>query len=196
VEPVSVVPRAPKKVYPVFLRLEDERVVVVGAGPVAASKLDGAIAAGARVTVIAPQISPGCRRDDVTLVEREVVEADLDGARFVIAAATPEVNARVGVWARARGLFVNAVDDVDAATAYLGGVVRRGGVTVSISTGGAAPALAALLRESLDALLPEDLDTWLAEAAGRREAWRASGIDLAARRELLRAALTRKGEPS
>jgi hypothetical protein len=53
-----------------------------------------------------------------------------------------------------------------------------------------------LLRESLDALLPEDLDTWLTEAAAKREAWRAAGIDLAARRELLRAALVRKGEPS
>jgi len=189
-------PRAPRKVYPVFLRLDGEPVVVVGAGPVAASKLDGIVAAGAQVTVIAPEVSAGCRRADITVIERAVREDDLDGARFVIAAATPEVNREVGAWARARGLFVNAVDDADTATAYLGGVVRRGGVTVSISTGGAAPALAALLRESLDALLPEDLDTWLADATARREAWRGSGIDLAARRELLRAALIRKGEPS
>lgn len=188
--------RAPRPVYPVFLRLDGEPVVVVGAGAVAAAKLDGLLAAGARITIVSPAIAPACRRPGVALVERAVVESDLDGARFVIAAATPAVNREVAAWARARNLFVNAVDDADTATAYLGGVVRRGGVTVSISTGGAAPALAGLLRESLDALLPEDLDTWLAEAAAKREAWRASGIDLAARRELLRAALVRKGEPS
>jgi siroheme synthase-like protein len=183
--------RQARPVYPVFLRLDGEPVLVVGAGAVAAGKLDGLLAAGARITIVSPAIAPACRRPSVSIVERAVVESDLDGVRFVIAAATPEVNRGVAAWARARNLFVNAVDDADTATAYLGGVVRRGGVTVSVSTGGAAPALAALLRESLDALLPEDLDTWLAEAAARREAWRAAGVDLAARRELLRAALTR-----
>jgi siroheme synthase-like protein len=188
--------RPPRKVYPVFLRLDGEPVLVVGAGPVAAGKLDGLIAAGARITIVAPEVTPACRRPGIALAERAVAPTDLDDARFVIAAATPAVNATVGAWARERGLFVNAVDDADTATAYLGGVVRRGGVTVSISTGGAAPALAALLRESLDALLPEDLDTWRAEASDRREAWRAAGIDLAGRRELLRATLTGPpGEP-
>jgi siroheme synthase-like protein len=191
-------PREPRPVYPVFLRLESERVLVVGAGTVAAGKLAGLVAAGARITIVAPAIADACRRPGITLVERAVIEADLDAVRFVIAAATPEVNRAVAGWARARNLFVNAVDDADTASAYLGGVVRRGGVTVAISTGGAAPALAALLRESLDALLPEDLDQWLAEAGSRREVWRASGLDLGARRELLRQVLTRKpeGEPS
>ena len=184
-----------RPVYPVFLRLDGERVLVVGAGAVAASKLENLLVAGARVRLVAPVIAAACRRPGITIIEREVVEADLDGVRFVVAAATPLVNREVAEWARARNLFVNAVDDADTATAYLGGVVRRGGVTVSISTGGAAPALAALLRESLDALLPEDLDQWLAEAASRREAWRAAGIDLAARRELLRQALIAKGTP-
>jgi siroheme synthase-like protein len=190
-----VMSRAPRPVFPVFLRLEGEPVLVVGGGAVAAGKLAGLVAAGARIALVAPIVAAACRRPGVAIAEREVVAADLDGARFVIAAATPEVNRAVAGWARARNLFVNAVDDADTATAYLGGVVRRGGVTVSISTGGAAPALAALLRESLDALLPEDLDRWLAEAAGRREAWRAAGIDLEARRELLRQALIANGVP-
>lgn len=182
-------PRVPAEVYPVFLRLAEQPVLVVGAGPVAAQKLDGLCAAAARVTIVAPVIAAACRRPDVTIHERAVAEHDLDGARFVIAAATPAVNSTVAAWARARNLFVNAVDDAATATAYLGGVVRRGPVTVAISTGGAAPALAGLLRESLDALLPDDLDAWVAAAAERREAWRAAGVDLAARRELLRAAL-------
>ena len=68
-----------------------------------------------------------------------------------MAAATPEVNRDVARLAEARHVFVNAVDDPPNATAYLGGVVRRDGVTLAISTAGHAPALAGLLREALDA---------------------------------------------
>ncbi len=68
-----------------------------------------------------------------------------------MAAAPPEVNRQVVVAAEARRVFVNAVDDPPNATAYLGGVVRRYGVIVAISTGGRAPALAGLMREALDA---------------------------------------------
>ncbi len=82
----------------------------------------------------------------------------------MVAAAPPEVNRQVLAAAEARQLFVNAVDDPPHATAYLGGVVRRDGVTVAISTGGRAPALAGLLREALDAWLPDDLDAWMAAA--------------------------------
>ena len=67
--------------------------------------------------------------------------------------------------------------------------MRRGDVTVAISTGGAAPALAGLLREALDHVLPEDLDEWLDIARRDRAAARADGLDLNARRERLRAAL-------
>ena len=91
-------------------------------------------------------------------IERRAFEpADLDGAWFVVAAAPPEVN-RAGRAARpsARHVFVNAVDDPPNATAYLGGVVRKQGVTLAISTDGRAPALAGLLREGLEALLPDD----------------------------------------
>ena len=68
--------------------------------------------------------------DGVDLVERGFVPADLDGARWVVAAATPEVNREVAGAAAARGVFVNAVDDVASASAYLGGVIRRGPAVV------------------------------------------------------------------
>src|SRR5678815_2701280 len=116
--------REPRPIYPVFLRLAGEPVVVVGAGAVAAAKLDGLLAAGARITIVSPAIVPACRRPGIALVERTVVESDLDGARFVIAAATPAVNREVAAWARARNLFVHAGDDPDVAAADLGGGVR------------------------------------------------------------------------
>ena len=181
------------RVYPVFLRLEDEPVVVVGGGTIAAGKLAGLLAAGARVTVVAPAIAAACRRPEVTLIERGFAPAELDGARFVIAAATPAVNREVAAAARARNLFVNAVDDPAAASAFLGGVVRRAGVagdvTIAISTGGEAPALAGLLREALDAALPADLDGWLATARAHRDRWRRDGTPIALRRDDLLDAL-------
>jgi uroporphyrin-III C-methyltransferase/precorrin-2 dehydrogenase/sirohydrochlorin ferrochelatase len=178
-------------------------VLVVGGGTVAAGKLDGLLAAGALVTVVAPAIVPACRRDGVALVERAFVDDDLDGVRFVVAAATPEVNRAVAAAAAPRNLFVNAVDDTASASAYLGGVIRRGDVTVAISTGGSAPALAGLLREALDAALPEELDAWLEVARAYRVNWKHNATPIALRRAHLLEALiaarthaTREEKPS
>jgi uroporphyrin-III C-methyltransferase / precorrin-2 dehydrogenase / sirohydrochlorin ferrochelatase len=177
--------------YPVFLRLAGLPVVVVGGGPVAAQKLAGLVAAGAVVTVIAPAICAAVRAHGVATVERAFAPADLDGARWVVAAAPPEVNREVAAAAAARGLFVNAVDDPASATAYLGAVVERGPAVLAISTGGAAPALAGLLREALDALLPDDLARWVDVARAARPAWKRAGTPIAERRPLLARALAR-----
>ena len=206
--------------YPAFLKLDGLRVVVVGGGPVAAGKLDGLVAAGARVIVVAPRICDEIRvrpdviapptssatdaprdrlalevpRGRVVLVERGFLSRDLEGARWVVAAAPPEINQQVAAAATARGLFVNAVDDTSAATAYLGGVVRRGGVEVAISTGGAAPALAGLLREALDALLPEDVARWVDIAKQARVDWKRERVPMPERRpRLLQALVERYG---
>ena len=177
--------------YPVFLKLEGLPVVIVGGGPVAASKLRGLLDAGARITVVAPQIVDAIRAENVTLIETEFCPAHLAGAYWVVAAATPAVNLDVATAAAARGLFVNAVDDKTAATAYLGGVVRRGPIELAISTGGLAPALAGLLREALDAILPEDLEEWIAVAKRARLDWKRDGVPMEQRRPLLLRALDR-----
>jgi uroporphyrin-III C-methyltransferase / precorrin-2 dehydrogenase / sirohydrochlorin ferrochelatase len=177
--------------YPVFLRLAGRRVVLVGGGAVAAGKLDGLLAAGAQVTVVAPDIRPELERVGVTLVRRPFEPADLDAAWWVVAAAPPEVNRQVQAAAEARRLFVNAVDDPPNASAYLGGVVRRSDVTIAISTGGRAPALAGLLREALDAWLPSDLETWLQASDEARRRWRTEGVPMGARRPQLLETLNR-----
>jgi uroporphyrin-III C-methyltransferase/precorrin-2 dehydrogenase/sirohydrochlorin ferrochelatase len=179
--------------YPVFLKLDGLPVVVVGGGTVAAGKLAGLLDAGARVTVIAPSITGAIRAHgpQVALVERGFAAGDLDGARWVVAAATPEVNREVAAAAAARGLFVNAVDDVASASAYLGGVIRRGSAVIAVSTGGLAPALAGLLREALEAVLPEDLERWIDVARAARAGWKRAGTPIAERRPLLLRALGR-----
>lgn len=176
--------------YPVFLKLDGAHVLVVGGGPVAASKLDALIAAGAIITVVAPEVVPEIRRR-ATVIERAFVEQDLADVQWVVAAATPEVNREVAAAAAARGLFVNAVDDTAVASAYLGGVVRRGPVEIAISTNGLAPALAGLLREALEALLPDDLDKWITVAQQARREWKLEKIPMPERRPLLLRALDR-----
>ena len=175
--------------FPIFLKLAGRRVVVVGGGAVAASKLDVLVRAGADVTVVAPEVHSAIHASGVRVVERAFLPSDLDEVWIVVAAATPAVNAEVAREAEARQLFVNAVDDPAHASAYLGGVVRRAGVTIAISTNGEAPALAGVLREGLDAVLPEDLERWTASARAMRLRWKAEGVPMAERRPQLIAAL-------
>jgi uroporphyrin-III C-methyltransferase/precorrin-2 dehydrogenase/sirohydrochlorin ferrochelatase len=179
------------ELLPIFLHLRGRRVVLVGAGPVGASKLGQLLAAGAEVRVIAPEVHADVAAAPVQIERREFVASDLDDAWLVVAAATPEVNRQVADAAEARRIFVNAVDDPPNATAYLGGVVRRDGVTLAISTSGEAPAIAGMLREGFDALLPRDLAIWMATARDSRRDWRAEGVPMEKRRPLLLKALNR-----
>lgn len=175
--------------FPTFLKLAGRRVVVVGGGPVAASKIASLLAAQAAITVVAPDVVDEIVQSGVEVVRRRFVPADLDEAWFVVAAAPPEVNRDVAAAGEARHLFVNAVDDPAHASAYLGGVVRKHGVTLAISTDGRAPALAGLLREGLEATLPEDLREWMAAADAARQEWRNTGLPMTARRPQLLAAI-------
>ena len=178
--------------FPAFLKLAGRRVVVVGGGPVAGSKVRALLDAGADVTVVAPEVWDQIANAGVVYVRRPFQARDLDGAWLVVAAAPPAVNREVAEAAGERRLFVNAVDDPPNASLYLGGVVRRSGLTVAISTDGRAPALAGLLRQALDALLPaEQVERWLAEADRLRAEWRRTGVPMPDRRPQLLDALVR-----
>ena len=161
---------------PLFLNLTGRQVVLVGDGPVASAKRRLLDAAGAIVRPVSPEAFR---------------EADLDDAWLVITTADANVNARVARAAESRRVFVNAADDPRHASAYLSGVVERDGVAIAISTEGAAPGLTGLLREALDALLPDDVGQWLEEARLQRNEWKRNGVPLAERRPLLLEALNR-----
>ena len=189
---------------PLFVNLNGRAVVLVGGGRVAAGKLQQLLTAGARVRLISPEISEevgtvveraSARRPinntapPVDIAPRAFVPEDLDGAWLAVAAATPEVNRAVAQAAETRRVFVNAVDDPPNASAFLSGVVRRDGVTLAISTSGDAPALTALLREAIDAVLPSDLDAWMKLARAERIVWRREGVPMEQRKPLLLRAL-------
>src|SRR5262245_29539879 len=178
--------------FPVFLKLEGRSVLLVGGGAVASARLAELVKAGALVTVVAPNVRPAILSfPGVIVAEREFHPSDLDRVWFAVAAATPEVNRRVAEAAAERRVFVNAVDDAERASAYTGGVFRRGGVTIAVSTEGRAPALAGLLREGLEAVVPEDVEAWVASARRLRHEQRAAGVSMADRRPLLLHALNR-----
>lgn len=186
--------------FPLFLKLSSRPVLLVGGGPVATSKALTLAEAGARVTVVSPELTPAlaalATARGWSVRARAFSPADLDGMWLTVAAAPPAVNAAVAAAADAARIFVVAVDDPPSASAYGAGIVRRAGVTIAVSTGGQAPALAGLLREGLDALLPEELEIWLAEAGRLRPLWRAAGVPMAERRPLLLQALNRLYEAS
>jgi len=184
------------ELLPLFLNLTGRDVLLVGGGRVAESKLRQLLAAGARVRVVAPAIAASIREAGVTVVERGVEPGDLDGVWLVVAAATPAVNRAVAEAAETRRIFVNAVDDPANATAFLSGVVRRDGVTMAISTSGDAPALTSLLRESIDAVLPPDLATWVMTARDQRVRWRRTAVPMDARKPLLLRALNLLYQPA
>jgi len=180
---------------PLFLKLTGRSVLLVGGGPVATAKARTLADAGAAVTVVSPELTPEltalAAAQGWPVRARAVAPSDLDGAWLVIAGAPPEINRQVAAAAEERRIFTVSVDDPGNSSAYGGGVIRRGGVTVALSTDGEAPALAGLLREGLEALLPDDLASWLDEARRLRTAWRSTAVPMAERRPLLLAALNR-----
>ncbi|MGE3666609.1 MAG: NAD(P)-dependent oxidoreductase, partial [Steroidobacteraceae bacterium] len=166
--------------FPVFLDLQDRDVLVVGGGTVALRKIETLRSAGARVTVIAATIHEDLQRiaaqGAIRLVQRRFEAADIAGPHlprpWLIVAATdePAVNATTARAAQAAGIVCNVVDDRELSSALMPAIIDRSPVQIAVSTGGASPVLARLIRERLETLLDESLGP-LARFAER---WRAS----------------------
>lgn len=137
--------------YPANLVLDGRRVLVVGAGAVAARKVEGLLACGADVTVVAPAVGAEVQAladaDRVRLEPRPYRTDDLDGAWLAVTATDdPAVNRAVFDDGEARRVWVNAADDPRSCSFTLPSVVRQGPVMVTVATGGHSPALATWLR--------------------------------------------------
>jgi uroporphyrin-III C-methyltransferase/precorrin-2 dehydrogenase/sirohydrochlorin ferrochelatase len=161
--------------YPVVLDLDGRRCVVVGGGTVAEHKARGLLEAGAAVTVIAGEVTDGiaalCARGNAAVVARPYAEGDLAGAFLVIAATDdPSVNARVHAEAKQRAVLLNAVDDAAHCDFAAPSVLRRGDLTIAVSTSGQAPALARRVRELLEGRFGPEWGTLVEVLAGAREA--------------------------
>jgi siroheme synthase-like protein len=143
--------------YPVFLKLRGLPVLVVGAGEVGARKIAGLLAAGADVTVVAPEaidaVAKAASKGRITWCERAFEPEDVDG-KVLVVAATPEseVGEAVARASRERGAWVNVSDDPDLCSFYLPSVVDRKPLQIAVSTAGASPAYARELRKRFERL--------------------------------------------
>ncbi|UQX87205.1 uroporphyrinogen-III C-methyltransferase [Jatrophihabitans telluris] len=142
---------------PLLLDLTDRLVVVVGGGGVATRRVEGLVAGGARLTVIAPNISPAITALGVRSQVRAFVDGDLDGAWLVVAATDdPEVNAAVAAEAERRRIFCVRADDATGGTARVPSVLRSGGLTLSVNAGD-DPRRAVAVRNAIAAALDTGL---------------------------------------
>jgi precorrin-2 dehydrogenase/sirohydrochlorin ferrochelatase len=142
------------KTYPIFAIIEDKPCLVVGGGAVGERKVADLIVAGARVTVVSrtltPELAALADRGEIRYLPEDFAAAQVEGMALVMAATDdPEVNAAVFAAAQARAIWVNVADDPEHCSFIVPAQVRRGELTLAISTGGASPALASQLRQDL-----------------------------------------------
>jgi precorrin-2 dehydrogenase/sirohydrochlorin ferrochelatase len=163
--------RAEPPLFPIAVRLENVPCLVVGGGRVAARKTGSLLECGAEVTVVAPRPCPEIEAMPVTLIRREYEAGEVANYRLVIAATgLSDVDGAVFRDGETAGVMVNAADDMASCRYFLPSVLRRGPVTVAVSTAGKSPFLASWLRRRLaDVVGPEFSQLANLLGAARRE---------------------------
>ena len=146
--------------FPIFINLEGHRVLIVGGGHVALRKAERLSPYGADIFAVAPEFIPGFAGiPGVTLLERRFEPGDIEGAALVIAATDDgELNAAVSELCRWENMLVNVVDDIEKCSFVFPSLVRRGELSVGISTGGASPSAAQYVRRGVEQLVPEGFE--------------------------------------
>lgn len=176
--------------YPLFLNLRERRCIVIGGNEMAENKIRDLLAAGAQVTVIAPEVTDviaawaGTGR--VHWENRHYETGDLRDAFLVVAAAGNSTNAEVYAEAEERKTLCNAVDDVEHCNCYAASVVRRDPLQLAISTAGNSPALAQRLRLELEKQFGPEYSPWVRELGElRRHLFSEPDLNPDARRRML-----------
>jgi siroheme synthase-like protein len=175
--------------YPVYLDLRGRSCVVIGGGHLAEEKVRGLLAAGAAVTVVAGEaggeIHEAAEAGRITWERRGYRPGDLAGATLAfVAGQDPETVDAVWREGTERGTLVNTIDDVPHCGFIAPSILRRGDLTVAISTSGRAPALAVRLRQRLEGMLGHEHARFLEMAGTIRQPLAERCPDFATRREL------------
>ena len=157
------------RLFPVFLKLENLSLLIVGGGYVGMEKLSVVLqnSPGGKIKIVATQISNEIKelvagRNNIQLVERAYECADVDDADIVIAAVNDvTVSSQVSRDAKAKGKLINAADKPDLCDFYLGAIVQRGNLKIAISTNGKSPTIAKRVKEVLNETIPNEIDELL-----------------------------------
>lgn len=144
---------------PIFMNVKGQRCLVIGGGKVASRKVFMLLRAGAAVSVVSPELCQDLtiRKDggEITHIDRSFEDNDLDGSKVIIAATDNNmVNVHVSELAKSKGIPVNVVDAPDLCSFIVPSIIDRNPVQIAISTGGASPVLARLLRSRLETIIP------------------------------------------
>lgn len=149
--------------YPVFINLKGKRCIVIGGGRVAERKIRSLLKAEADVTVISPEVTPGIKRlassGRVHLIERTYRKGDLKKA-FLVIAGTSSKELHMKIAGDFKGLL-NVVDEPESSSFIVPSVIRRGPLTIAISTSGASPAMAKAIRKEIEKLYGKDFGKYL-----------------------------------
>lgn len=153
-----------KKYYPAYIDIQNRKCLVVGGGAVAVRKVRGLLDCGAIVTVVSPEFHPDFQQIDESLrvIRRSYQTTDLEDKFLVIGATNDEtLNRRVSADAQSRNILCNIADVPDACSFILPAVVRRGDLSIAVSTSGKSPAFAKHLRKQLEKQFGEEYTTFL-----------------------------------
>jgi precorrin-2 dehydrogenase/sirohydrochlorin ferrochelatase len=183
--------------FPMFMKLEGKRCLVVGAGKVGEPKIGGLLDTGARVHVIALEASEAvhgwANAGRIALELRPFTPEDLDGTFLaVVATASRSLNASIYEEAQRRGVLCNVVDVPEYCDFYYPAVVRRGDLQIAVSTNGQSPSLAQKLRQQLERQFGPGYAQWVAELGETRKLVMASDLDPQRKSELLHSLASRQ----
>ena len=183
--------------FPMFVKLDGRRCLVVGAGKVGEPKIGGLIETGARVHVVALEASEAAhqwaRAGKITLEIRSFTSSDLDGTFLaIVATASRDLNSSIYREAQQRGILCNVVDVPEYCDFYYPAVVRRGDLQIAISTNGQSPSLAQKLRQQLERQFGPGYARWVAELGETRKLVLASDLDARRKSDLLHSLASRE----
>lgn len=178
------------KLFPMFVKLNGRRCLVVGAGTVGESKIGSLLDAEAKVRVVAPAATPNvqswAKAEKFEWIARPWEPSDLEGAFLVVAAtSSPVLHEQIFQEATKRGVLCNIVDVPSLCDFYYPAVVQRGALQIAISTAGQSPALAQRLRKELEDQFGPEYETWLEKLGEEREKLLAAKLDPEERKRLL-----------
>jgi precorrin-2 dehydrogenase/sirohydrochlorin ferrochelatase len=153
------------ELYPIFLKVSQLHVLIVGGGTVALEKLTFLLKSSpnAKVLVVSKEFDPGVEKlvneFNVSTVKAAYSKMALKNKHIVIAATNnKEINKIIYRDAKAENILINVADTPELCDFYLGGIVTKGNVKIAISTNGKSPTLAKRLRQFFEAIVPEDID--------------------------------------
>jgi precorrin-2 dehydrogenase/sirohydrochlorin ferrochelatase len=183
--------------FPIFLKLEGKRCLVVGAGKVGEPKIGGLIDTGALVHVVALEatstVHEWAKAGKITLELRAFVPDDLDETFLaVVATASQALNQSIYRAAEGRGILCNVVDVPEYCDFYYPAVARRGDLQIAVSTNGQSPSLAQKIRQQLERQFSPAYARWVAELGATRRLVLASDLDPKRKRELLQSLASRQ----